>query len=328
MKFLYACTTLLLASLGPLAHLPAHARGDTVEESALATVEARRAPLTLSANGQWRLHVDAMNVLHRTHLADEKRAQRIVLPQAGLRVAASRSGQRVAVSTGSACVALVDFGDTVATAPTLTWVPSGPSNPSAESLDFGGTEMPSEKDCGSVGLGNSPVAISTDGRWLATPSQVYDIDTKTVIARLPGHSNGIGRRYPLKLEFVDNNAKLLMVSATLGEGYESLSLPSNLQFAVCDLSSKALYNLFSLNNATFWLSQSFFVDYSAQTGALYWVNADRFLRAPQIKEGHTPPPLGQAGWLQLKASVSLSSCRAGLGELSDGSAGALDRGRA
>jgi len=305
MRSPYVSITLLLAGLSPLAHLPAQARGDTDEEGALATVEMRRAPVTLSANGQWRLHVDLKNVVHRVNLADEKQAQRIVLPLAGLRLAASRSGQRVAVTTSSACVGLVDFGDTIATVPKLMWLPSGPSNPSKEAPRVSSPGMPSEADCGRAGLGNSPIAISTDGRWLATPSQVYDIDAKKVIASLPVSSNDIGGRYPLKLQFVDNNTKLLMITATLGEGYESLSTPSNLQLAIWDLSSKALYNLISLNNAMLALPQSFFVDYSAQTGALYWVNGDRFWGArPSLKEGDVPPPLevmqGTPGVCELK----------------------------
>ncbi len=247
----------------------------------------RRAPLTLSADGQWRLHVDSKNVLHRVNLADETQAQRVALPLAGLRLAASRAGQRVAVTTSSACVGLVDFGDTVASAPTLTWLPSGPPRRSAESQRVSSLGMSTEDDCGEIEeIQNRPIAISTDGRWLATPSQVVDIDAKKVIASLR-----IFGRYPLKLEFVDNNTKLLMITATLGQMYEDRGYPSNLQFAVWDLSSKALYNLISLNNATLVQPQSFFVDYSAQTGMLYWVSGDRYWRAQPLKEGEIEPPL-------------------------------------
>ena len=292
MRSPYVCITLLLAGLSPLASLPAQARGETGEEDALATVERRHAPLTLSANGQWLLHVDSQNVLHRVSLADEKQAQRIVVPLTGLRLAASRSGQRVAVTTSSACVGLVDFGDTVATVPKLMWLPSGPSKPWAGSPQVSTPGMPSEEDCGREGLGNSPIAISTDGRWIATPSQVYDVDAKKVIASLPVSTNDIGGRRTLRLQFLDNDTKLLVITATLGEGYESSSTPSNLQFAVWDLSSKALYNLISLNNARLDLPQSFFTEYTAQTGALYWVNGDRHWAAEQsLKEGDVPPPL-------------------------------------
>ena len=282
---------LLLVGLGAMAALPAYAGNDTGEESAIAEVESQRAPLTLSADGRWRLHVDARNELHRVEVADPKREQRMTLPAPGLRLAASRTGQRVAFTTRSACVGLVDFGAAASSTTTFTWLPSArPVRP--QDVPAPSPGMPPDAACGGTSMEGQPIALSTDGRWLATPWQVYDIDRKTVIATLPEARNPVGGRRVLQVQFVDNDTKLLMRTATLGEGDESLDTPSDLQFAVWDLKRKGLFNLISLNQTSLSITQSFLADYSAETGALYWVDPGRYLEAQRSShEGDAAVPL-------------------------------------
>ena len=65
----------------PKPHHAAHqARADTAEDDAFSEVSAWLAPLTLSADGLWRLHVDGRNVLHRVRLADPSQQARAGLP--------------------------------------------------------------------------------------------------------------------------------------------------------------------------------------------------------------------------------------------------------
>src|ERR1700761_1412662 len=92
----------------PLA-LPAHASGDTAEDNARAQAAALVAPLTLSADGLWRLHVDGHGVLHRVNLAEPSQQSQASLPTSVRRLSASRSGQKVAFATTTGCVGLTDF---------------------------------------------------------------------------------------------------------------------------------------------------------------------------------------------------------------------------
>jgi hypothetical protein len=257
------------------------ARGTTGEEDALEANEFRRAPLTLSADGRWRLHVGPDGVLHRVLLTGTRPAQQFTLPKPALVLSASRSGQRVAFTVGSACVGLVDFGSGPTAAPALTWWPSDPSPPGAQrGCDEG------------VALGRQPIALSPDGRWLATPWHVIDTQTRQTVATLPPTERTIGARHPVHLQFVDNGRKLFIVTATLGEGYESLSRPSNLQFAVWDMSSKSLHRLLSVEDDRLFFPQGFFFDHSPATGALYWVDSRRHMAArPQGKTDEELPPL-------------------------------------
>lgn len=250
----------------------AMARGETGEESALNEVEMRRAPLTLSADGRWRLHVGADKVLHRVPLNGTQPEQQFTLPKPALVLSASRSGQRVAFTVGSGCVGLVDFGSGPAAAAALTWWPNQPV-PSGvrRGCDDGSAAQ----------LGRQPIALSPDGRWLATPWHVIDTETSQTIATLPPTQQDIGARHPVHLQFVDNGRKLFVVTATLGEGYESASSPSNLQFAVWDMGDKSLHRLLSLDDDTLFFPQGFFFSHSTATGALYWVDSRAYVAARQ-----------------------------------------------
>ena len=57
------------------------------------------------------------------------------------------------------------------------------------------------------------VAISSDGRWIATPDAVIDATTQRVVASLPTAP----RTHALRLQFVDHDARLLVAAATLPE---------------------------------------------------------------------------------------------------------------
>lgn len=283
------------------------ARGATGEEEALAYTLARRAPLALSANGEWRVHVDRDRVLHRAPLAGSATAQRITLPLPAFALSASRSGQRVAFTTESECVGLVDFGRD-GRAPTIRWWPSAPAvaQRAPEAARALAADMPPEQQCGAgYKLTDLPVALSPDGRWLATPWQVIDTETGRVALQLPETTkDSLASRRPVRLQFVDGGRKLLVVSATLGEGYESPSSASFLQFAVWDLATRALHHLVKMDDAEMVSSESFFVDYSTSTQAIYWIDSAAFMKSrAEAAKGQRRPPL-------VLMERSLSACRA------------------
>jgi len=127
MRALPAVAALALALLAG----PALAVGDTPEDDAREQAAMLQGPLALSADGQWRLHVDARDVLHRVNLADPSRAQSLALPVPVRVIAASRSGQKVALLVASGCVGRADFGSGPGAAARVDWRPETPPGAAA-----------------------------------------------------------------------------------------------------------------------------------------------------------------------------------------------------
>ena len=279
-------STLAAAGLVALASPHALASGFTGQDDALLQAEATRAPLALSGDGAWRLHVDSHDVLHRASLADPSaRESTLQLPH-GVRVlSASGDGLKVALSTDRQCIGLADFtGD----APKLSWRPWVVS---AEGQAIGAeragwtSQLPAT--CGDRAF-LAPVAISSDGRLVATPDAVVEAATNRVVASLPPVAQG----HVLRLQFVDHDARLLIASATMGEHWEADPDPSSLSFSVWDLASKALVNGIEIAGTPLVAAAAMQVGFSPQTGALTYVDERRRDRAQAAaKPDDTPQPL-------------------------------------
>ena len=257
---LLASAAVVLVVLGSS---PAFAAGFTDQEDRLLEAEAARAPLALSGDGAWRLHVDAHDVLHRVSLADSTRESTVQLPNGVRSLSASADGLKVALSTDRQCIGLVDFGTATSGAAKLSWRPwvaSGDGQPLGP--DTGGWVARMPASCGG-GRFAAPVAISADGKLLATNDAVVDVTTNGVVASLPT----LGR-HVLRLQFVDHDARLLVASAVLGEA-------SGLSFAVWDLAGRTLVNDIEIEAPPLNVAAAFLVDLSPQTGALATVDERR-----------------------------------------------------
>ncbi len=237
---------LLATCIALAAAWPHAAHADAQDDAALAAL-AGRAPLAVSGDGAWRLHVDAHDVLHRASLADPAHETVTSLPPGVQAIAASADGRRLVIATNRACVGRVDF--TADGAGSVTWRPIETSNgtPMRAAAAPWVAQMPA--DCGAHEPAPA-VAISSDGRWIATPEVVVDASTNQVIASLPAD----GTR-TLRLAFVDHDTRVLVARAAIANGVE---------VGVWDLAGKTLVNAVDVPKAA-WLQ----VDVSAATGTLF-----------------------------------------------------------
>lgn len=264
--------------MGLAASLCTHAMaaGYNAREDRLLEIEAARAPLAISGDGAWRLHVDAHDVLHRTSLADPARDSTVQLPPGVQLLSASNDGTKVALATRHQCVGLADFGAAggVSWRP---WIVNGDGVPLGPDAGAWVAQVPAT--CGTRPSA-SPVAISADGRWIATPEDVVEIATHRVVASLP-----TARAAVLRLQFVDHDARLLVAAATLAErGAMSVS--------VWDLASKRLVNDIEIADAPLAARAALQVDFSPQTGALFAIDDRRREHALRTATpGTTPVPL-------------------------------------
>ena len=266
-----------------LAWPPASAAGFTAQEIRLLEVDAARAPLTLSGDGAWRLHVDAQDVLHRTSLADPARESTLQLSHGVRMLSASGDGLKVALSTDRQCVGLVDFADAPAKVSWRPWVVSGEGV--ALGPESAGWVAQQPATCGS-GAFVEPVAISSDGRHVATRQWVVDAATNRVEASLP-----TAQAHVLRLQFADHDARLLIASATLGDRPGQAAGPSRLSFSVWDLAAKTLVNDAEIDGTPLAANAALRVDFSPQTGALFYVDERRREHARQAAQtGETPQP--------------------------------------
>ena len=264
--------------MGLAASLCTHAMaaGYDAREDRLLEIEAARAPLAISGDGAWRLHVDAHDVLHRTSLADPARDSTVQLPPGVQLLSASNDGTKVALATRHQCVGLVDFG-AAAGVSWRPWIVNGDGLPLGPDGGAWVAQVPAA--CGTRPSA-SPVAISADGRWIATPEDVVETATHRVVASLP-----TARAAVLRLQFVDHDARLLVATATLAErGAMSVS--------VWDLASKRLVNDIEVTDAPLAARAALQVDFSPQTGALFAIDDRRREHALRAATpGTTPVPL-------------------------------------
>lgn len=275
-----------IAALAALACSQVAAR-ITAQEEQLLEIQAARAPLTLSGDGAWRLHVDAHDVLHRVSLADPTRESTAQLPPGVQVLSASGDGLEVALATRHQCIGLVDFhvqaGDT-AKVSWRPWVANGEGVPLGPEIAAWTTQMPAT--CGDRPFAG-PVAISSDGKLVAAGDSVVDSATNRVVASLPTRGVRV-----LRLQFVDHDARLLIATATLGDFLEAAPDRSRLGFSVWDLASKTLVNAVEVTDTRLATAASLQVDFSPQTGALFYIDGRRRDRAERsATPGATPAPL-------------------------------------
>jgi hypothetical protein len=252
----------------------------TPQERQLLEIQAAHAPLALSGDGAWRLHVDAHDVLHRVALADPARESTAQLPPGVQVLAASGDGLEVALATRHQCVGLVDFGAGNGAAAKVSWRP-WVVNGSGVALgpETAGWVAQMPPTCGDRPFA-APIAISSDGKLVATEDAVVDSATNRVVASLPTRGVRV-----LRVQFVDHDARLLVAGATLGDFPEGAPDPSRLDFSVWDLASKTLVNDVEATDARLDTRASLQVDFSPQTGTLFHLESRRRDRAA------TPPPL-------------------------------------
>ena len=261
------------------------AAGFSAQEQRLLEIQAARAPLALSGDSAWRLHVDAHDVLHRASLADPTQETTLQLPPGVQLLSASSDGRRLALATRRQCVGLVDFGSQPGATATLAWRPwiaNGDGQPLGPADGAWVAAMPA--DCGG-GPQAAAVAISSDGRWIATPDAVIDTATQRLVASLPAAP----RTRVLRLQFVDHDARLLIAGATLPDAPG----PGRLGWSVWDLANKALVNDIELD-APLASRAALQVDFSERTGALFAVDERRralALQAAPAGATPVPPPL-------------------------------------
>jgi hypothetical protein len=274
---------LTVAALAALACTRA-AADITAQERQLLEIQAARAPLALSGDGAWRLHVDAHDVLHRVSLADPARDSTAQLPPGVQVLSASGDGLEVALATRRQCVGLVDFGARAGDVAKVSWRVSGDGVPLGAGTAGWVAQMPAA--CGDRPLA-PPVAISSDGRLIATGESVIDSATNRVVASLPTRGVRV-----LRLQFVDHDARLLIASATPGDFPEAAPDPGRLGFSVWDLASKTLVNDVEMTGTRSSTAASLQVDFSPQTGTLFHIDERRRDRAERdAASGATPAPL-------------------------------------
>jgi len=255
--------TLAAAACALLGVVPARA-AFTGQDIRLLQADAARAPLAISGDGAWRLHVDAHDVLHRASLADPARETTLQLPHGVRLLSASGDGSKVALSTDRHCIGLVDFTDAAARLTWRPWVVGGDGVALGQERAGWVAQQPST--CGS-GPFVEPVAISSDGRLVATSRWVVDAASNRVVASLPTNALHV-----LRLQFVDHDARLLIAGARLGDAPQEAG---GLSVSVWDLAAGTLVNDVETDGSPPASAAALHIDYSPQTGALFHVEARR-----------------------------------------------------
>jgi hypothetical protein len=231
----------LLSLLAALPFTAALATGPTWEQELLGAMAAKQVPLALSADGRVRLSVDSKHVLHRVALADSHQERHVVLPFAVRALAASRTGQKVALRTDPGCVGLVDFGPPGrAGVPTLRWLeasfPDKNGEPARTPVAWSeqapaSCAAPEEQSSGDLRW--PTLALSVDGRLIATEYEVVDTETHRLVASLRGG--------PMRIRFIEGGRRLLAQGIVMSSGYESVPDGlSEVNLAAWDLPGGAL----------------------------------------------------------------------------------------
>lgn len=183
-----------------------------------------RAPLALSADGQWRLHVDAHRVLHRARLDGAGLPTSVGLALTIRAMAVSADGRRAALVADSGCVAVADFDAAGPRSVRVRWLDDERLAQDAVAW----TDMPAPRCLATPerqaeidnslhsGLGLAVVALSPDGRTLALRAGVVDLAASRVALRLPEAMALRNEPWLLRLAFLADGRQLLAVSAETG----------------------------------------------------------------------------------------------------------------
>jgi hypothetical protein len=166
-----------------------------------------------------------------------------VLPFAVRAIAASRTGQKVAVRSDPGCIGLVDFGASGSDSPVMRWLeasfPESRPGPAADPEAWSDLASPECAPLANNMVSNvrfPSLALSIDGRLLATGEQVIDTESHRLVASLRG---GVHR-----VRFVDGGRQLMAQTVGVSEGYESVpETLSEVGLATWDLPGGALSGL-------------------------------------------------------------------------------------
>lgn len=214
----------------------------------LASLVVAQAPLAVSGDGRWRVHVDATNVLHHVATTDHAESGQLALSMVIDTLALDRAGARAALLTSRGCLGIVDFTP----AASLHWVTlAGGQVRWSDAAPAGcGSAIETEHAGGHLGL--LALALSDDGRLAATSDAVIDLAARRVVARIPQPRivPYLPALVPTELHFVDGGKKLLALLAGVrppADHYDD-SHAVLLQAATWDLQSRRLLRLADIPN--------------------------------------------------------------------------------
>lgn len=257
---------ILLLSIAFASVSLAYAAGPTNEEESIADYNSGRYPLVISSDGEWRVHVDEHNVLQRVRL-NKKGGTEKITPSMIVRAISTSLGARKAAITDGDCVAIVKFSggsesESASKAPQLKWL--GKKCEGNEDMSNG----PASRSYQTFSI-----ALSNDGKHVAVAGnpiiQILDAESGIVTSTIP-----TGAAHVLHVRFIDNDRKLLVVQAVLGEQWESPAEGSDMQFAIWDLQKGELFNFYHTQTAGTLLSDDLFWSYSDKTGELWAINTN------------------------------------------------------
>ena len=230
-----------------------------------------QAPFALSANGLWQAFTDSANVVHRHNLATGKSLPDVSLGALKTKsLAISGDGSRVAWLTRSGCIGFLEVGASpaVAATPRVTWLPSGNAIEPASPRLYKATVWPAHPPavCDEDRYAGFALALSDDGRLLATSWEVIDLGAHRLVGRLPAERGPIRTSgLTLLLRFVDQDRRLLAVSRNSGRD-EQEGAPQTWA-ATWNLADGSLANLVGLTTSS---TPRSFVGYADRSGQLAW----------------------------------------------------------
>ncbi len=274
----------LLAFIFPL-HF-AHGSGATDEENALSEITARQAPVAVSGNGEWRIYIDSKNVLHRINVAEPKKTRRIQLltfdasiPLSVYKVAASQSARKIVFSSNLGCIGLLDLGTEDSSQPKQAWLPNGRNG--ERSIYDTALEKQKTWPCTDY---SGPLALSSDGRLLATDSHVFDVETSKAIASLPTQGS-----VTLSLSFTKDQSKLAIVSAVLGGAWEGPSAPSDMKISLWDIQTLALLNMKITTDTSLYMAEKYIARYLPEVGSFFYIDSSAYEISNRLAGGRQSP---------------------------------------
>lgn len=120
-------------------------------------------------------------------------------------------------------------------------------------------------------FGSYAVALSPNGRLLAigsSPLKVIDLASGRVIYTVPA-------QFTIRhLRYLDDGQKLLVVQAMLGQGDESPSTGSDMQFLIWDLKRRELFSFHHTGTTGDLLREDLVWTFSEETGELWAINTN------------------------------------------------------
>jgi hypothetical protein len=240
-----------------------HAAGPTGEDEAWRALQRGRFALAVSADGQWAAHATADRRLVRVSLRGHPRVEAVQLPTAVHGLDISADGSSVAFVTDGLCVGVAHFATDSIGPPSYHLLARQWAG--GDAVTCTRTEPYVEET-----IRSATVALSPDGSTLALPGAggvvLVALRNEEVVQSLPGNGE------VLDLRFVDGGSKLLIVDAVFGEPWEGEGEPSDIRFAVWDLTTGSLWRWVQTRPPTHLQTADFLHGYDEASGELLtWV---------------------------------------------------------